>query len=91
MPSTTIARLFSLFLLPLLASSFLLPTTTTTTTPQVHARRRGAVIAKEGQDFDHLLATFEETKDVVGFPAYYVAEDKAAGDIEAFRKEEEGK
>jgi hypothetical protein len=29
-----------------------------------------------GKDFHHMLATFDETKSVVGFDEYYVEEDR---------------
>jgi hypothetical protein len=33
-------------------------------------------LVKQGANFDHKLATFDETKTVVGFDEYYVQEDK---------------
>lgn len=33
-------------------------------------------LAKRGESFDHLLASFDETKAAVGFPKYYDEEDR---------------
>ncbi|EWM29447.1 carboxyvinyl-carboxyphosphonate phosphorylmutase [Nannochloropsis gaditana] len=57
----------------------------------IKAMRTVLTLAKDGKEFEHLLADFEETKAVVGFPAYYAAEEKAAADIEAFGRVEEAR
>lgn len=33
-------------------------------------------LAKKGESFEHLLASFDETKAAVGFPGYYDEEDR---------------
>ena len=33
-------------------------------------------LVKEGKDFEHMLANFDDTKTAVGFPDYYVQEEK---------------
>lgn len=42
----------------------------------IKAMRETLDLVKQGVNFDHKLATFDETKSVVGFDEYYVQEDK---------------
>ena len=57
----------------------------------IKAMNAALALVKEGKEFEHLLADFEETKAVAGFPEYYVEEDRATDNIERFRVAEEGK